>query len=122
MSSELQLGETRIEAAGTGQSRVRPLLDNASMMHDEDAVAREHGREPMGDHDRSAPLHQFRERRGNQRLAFGIKRRGRLVEQEERRVAQDGAGDGDPLALSARKRDTALADRRVEATRQRRNE
>ena len=35
-------------------------------------------------------------------LALGIERAGRLVEQQDRRVAQDGAGERDALALAAR--------------------
>jgi hypothetical protein len=42
----------------------------------------------------------------------------RLVEQQEGRGAQDGAGDRDALALAARQRDAALADHRVEPLRQ----
>ena len=58
------------------------------------------------------------ERGLHQRLALGIERRGRLVEQQQRRVAQDRARDRDALALAARQRDAALADRRVVALRQ----
>ena len=47
----------------------------------------------------------------HQRFALGIERGGRLVEQEQRRLAQNGARDGDALALAARQRDAALADR-----------
>ncbi len=46
----------------------------------------------------------------HQRLAFGVERRGRLVEQQDRRVAQDGAGNRDALALAAGQRHAALAD------------
>ena len=60
--------------------------------------------------------HQVGERGGDLGLAFGVERRGRLVEQQQRRVAQNGARDGDALALAARQRDAALADRRVEAS------
>jgi hypothetical protein len=55
------------------------------------------------------------QRRLHQRLALGIERGGRLVEQQQRRVAQDRARDRDALALAARQRDAALADRRVVA-------
>ena len=64
------------------------------------------------------PLHQPLQRLLHQRLAFGVERRGRLVEQQDRRVAQDGAGDRDALALAARQRHAALADLAVVALRQ----
>ena len=100
---------------------MRALLDDASMIHDEHTAAREHGGEPVGDDKCRAPPHQVRERGLDRGLALGIKRRGRLVEQEKRRVAQNSAGDGDPLALAAREHNAALADRRVESLRQRGN-
>ena len=91
-----------------------PFLDDAALVHHQDAVAGEHGREPVRDHDGGALLHQPRERVLHQRLAFGIERGGRLVEQQERRVAQDRARNGDALALAAGQRDAAFADRGVE--------
>ena len=78
-------------------------------MH-QDAVGLQHGRQAVGDDDGGAALHQMLERRLHQRLAFGVERRGRLVEQQDRRVAQDGAGNGDALALAAGQRHAAFAD------------
>ena len=43
---------------------------------------------------------------------FGIERRGRLVEKQDRGVLQDGARDAEPLALAARELGAALADER----------
>ena len=45
----------------------------------------------------------------NERFAFRIERAGRLIEQQDRRIAQNGAGDGDALALAAGQGDAALA-------------
>ena len=57
--------------------------------------------EPVRDHDDGAadekPLHRCL----HLGLRFGIERAGRLVEQQDRRVAQHGAGEGDALALAA---------------------
>ena len=66
--------------------------------------------------------HQVGKRGGDLGLAFGVERRGGFVEQQQRRVAQDGAGDGDALALAARERDAAFADLGVETLRQRGDE
>ena len=52
------------------------------------------------------------------RSRLGVERRGRLVEQQQRRVAQQGAGDGDALALAAREARAALAEIGVEPLRQ----
>ena len=48
-------------------------------------------------------------------LGLDVERRGRLVQQQDRRVLQEGAGDRDPLALAAGKLDAALADHCGEA-------
>ena len=51
------------------------------------------------------------------RLGLVVERRGRLVEQQDRRVAHDGAGDREALALAAGQGHAVLADRRVVALR-----
>ena len=50
-------------------------------------------------------------------LAFRIERAGRLVEQQDGRIAQDGAGERDALALAAGQRHAALAEPRCVALR-----
>ena len=52
------------------------------------------------------------------RLGFGVERRGRLVEQQDRRVLQHRARDRDALPLPAREPHAVLADQRVVALRQ----
>ena len=46
-------------------------------------------------------------------LGLGVERRGRLVEQQDARVLQDGAGDRDALLLAAGELQAALADHGV---------
>ena len=41
---------------------------------------------------------------GDQRFALGVECAGGFVEQQDRAVGEDGAGDGDALALAARRR------------------
>ncbi len=72
----------------------------------------------MGDHDGGAIFHQPRQRTLHMALAFGVERRGRFVQQQDRRIAQHGAGDGDALALAARQFQAAFADARIVAVRQ----
>ena len=64
------------------------------------------------------PLHQAVERVLHGALALRVERRGRLVEEQDRRVLEDRAGDGDALALAAGQRHAALADLGVVALRQ----
>ena len=93
------------------------LFDDLAAVDDQDAVGADDGGEPMRDHQRRAALHQFGERRLHQRLVAGVERRGRLVEQQHRRVLEDRAGDGEALALAARQRHAALAEHGVVALR-----
>ena len=55
-------------------------------------------------------------------LGAVVERRGGLVEEEHIGPPVEGAGDADPLALPAREAAAALADRRVDAGGQRRDE
>ncbi len=58
----------------------------------------------------------------HQPLVLGVERAGRLVEQQDRRVADQGAGDHQPLALTPGEGAGPLADRGLEALRQSREE
>ena len=71
----------------------------------------------MRDANRGAALHQFVERGLDGAFGFGVERAGGLVQNQNRRVVQDGAGDGDALALAAGKRDALFADDGVKAVR-----
>ena len=51
-------------------------------------------------------------------LGVAVERRGRLVEHQDRRALEDGAGDGDALLLAAGELEAALADLGVVALRQ----
>ena len=53
---ELQLREPRVEPAGGRELLVGAFLDDAAGVHHQDAVAGEHGRQPMRDHQRGALL------------------------------------------------------------------
>ena len=119
---KLQSRQTGIKPALNDQALVRADLDDAALVEHQDAVAGQHGRQPMRDHQRGAALHQPRQRHLHQRLALGVERGGRFVEQQQRGLAKDRPGDGDALALAAGQRDAALADRRVVALRQRTDE
>ena len=69
----------------------------------------------MGDDQRRAPGAQNLQRLLHRVLGFGIERRGRFVEQDDRRVLEKRAGDGDALALAAGKLHAVLAARAVVA-------
>ena len=91
-----------------------PDLDHAPGIHHEDAVGLLDGRKPVRDHERRAVGHQRLELVLDLALEFGVERGRRLVEDQDRRVAQQRTCDRDALALPAREQRAAVADDRVE--------
>jgi hypothetical protein len=72
----------------------------------------------VGDDQRRAVLHDVVQRVLDMALRLGVERRGRLVENQDRRVLQDGAGDGQALALTAREEHAVFSDQGVVGVRQ----
>ncbi len=73
------------------------------------------GGEPVRDDQRRASLAQLGDRLLHVTLGFRIQRRGRLVEQDDRRILDQRARDRDALALAAGQLHAMLADRRIVA-------
>ena len=61
--------------------------------------------------------HQVGKRFLDVHFGFGVEFGSRLIENQNRRILQDSAGDGDALALAAAQTRTAFADHRVVALR-----
>ena len=78
------------------------------------------GREPVGDHDHGAALHQPVEGVLDERLGAGVERRRGLVEHEDRGVGEGGPGQRHELLLAGRQPRAPLAHLRVEPLGQRR--
>ena len=116
---ELEPGEARVEPALRHERVMRAFGDDAAVVEDEDAVGLLHGREPVGHDEHRAAVGQPVHRLLHQPFAFGVERGGRLVQQQDRRVAQDRAGDGDALLLPAREHHAAFAHVGVVALRER---
>ena len=93
------------------------LGDPALVQHN-DEVGVAHRRQAMRDHDGGAVGLQQVEGAANGLLVDRVEMRGRLVEDQDRRILEEGARDRDALALAAAEAGAALADRRVEAIRQ----
>ena len=103
------LGEEFVEAA---------LLDDAAFFEDEDVVHGAEGGEAVGDADDGAVFGEAVDGFLDFGLGLGIERGGGFVEDEDGRVADKGAGDGDALALAAGEALAAFAERRVVALRE----
>ena len=76
----------------------------------------------MGDDDSGALGHQFRESAAQQRLVHRVEMRGRLVQDQDRRVLEEGPGDRHALALPAGKLRAPLAHAGLQPLRQCRDE
>ena len=89
---------------------MRPRLDDAPALEHVNAVSVAHGREAVGDDEAGAADDQLLERALDRRLGFVVDGAGGLVQDQDARVADDGARQGDALALPAGELLAALAD------------
>src|SRR5579883_2132329 len=83
---------------------VGAVLHDAAGVDDEDAVAISDGCEPVRDEDGGPSAEALVERVLDELFAHGVERARRLVEDEDVRIGQERAGDGQALALTARQR------------------
>ena len=90
-----------------------PALDDASCVEHEYLVRVVDRREPVGDGDRRAAAREIVERLLDGPLGLVVERRGCLVEDQHRWVAQHRARDRHALLLAAGEAVAALADLRV---------
>ena len=90
------------------------LDDPAGVEHDDLVGVADRG-QPVGDGDGGAAGRQGVDGLLYGALGAGVEGAGGLVEDEDRRVAQDGAGDGEALLLAAGEAVAALADEGVVA-------
>jgi len=114
---ELQIVEPLIDAALVDQFLVRSHLADASLGQYHDLVGAANGREPVRDDNHGAVLHQVGQGLLNEQLGFGVEVRGSLVQDQNGRVLEQGAGDGDTLALPAAELESAVADDGIVALR-----
>ena len=102
--------QVRVHAAARESCGVRALLHQAALVEDEHLVGVFDRRQPVRDDERRAIGHQVVQRVLDQPLGFGVERGGRLVEDQDRRVAQERACDGQALALAAGQQRAVFAD------------
>ena len=114
---ELQLIELLVSGRGVEQLIVGADGGDAAAFENGDAVGAANGRKPMRDHHHGAVLHQVGQRGLHQGFAFGIERRGGFVQNQDGRVLEDGARDGQALALAAGEPEALFADHRLVALR-----
>ena len=103
----------RIKTVICNQNFVCPLFHDASGLDDIDPVGATDGGQAVGDDQRGAAAHQPGQCILDQAFALGIERRGGFVEDQDGRILEHGAGDGDALPLAAREFGPAVTDVRV---------
>src|SRR5208283_5513571 len=77
-------------------------LHNTPALDNKDLIGASNGRKAVSDNQRRAAMHQMAQALLDQRFGFRIQTRGRLVENQNPGVGQDGAGNRYALSLTAR--------------------
>src|SRR5271166_26134 len=113
LSGELGSGDVVVGAAEREEFAVAAALDDPSAIHNTDLIRLSHRRKSVGNDNGGSALAERPQSVLDRLLGFRIERRGRLIEQDNRRVLEEGAGDRDALALTAGKLHAALAAGRV---------
>ena len=99
LTGKLCLVEARIKPVACQQLCVPAGLDDTAAIEHADQVGTNDGRESVRDDDRRAALHQAAQRRLDLSFGLAVKRRGRLVEQQDRRIPEHRARDCQALPL-----------------------
>ena len=91
----------RITAVAGKEFSMCAFLDDASVFEDNNAICQAHGAETVSDDDGGAPSRRSFERVDDGALGDGIQTTCGLVENQNRCVAQYGAGDCNSLELAS---------------------
>ena len=106
--------ERVVIAALLQQLAVPPLLHDPAVTHDEDEVGVAHGGEAVGDDEGGAAADDRVDCGLDALLRDGVHGGGRLVEDEDLRLGENGAREGDELLFAGGEQIAALADVAVE--------
>ncbi len=112
---QLRSHQVAIRAVARDQLGMPAALRHRAVLQHQDAVGVDHAGQPVCQDQRGAAGHQPIEGLLDHRLVLRVHRGQRFVQHQDRRVAQQRAGDGDALALAARQPRAALADHRLVA-------
>ena len=97
----LQIDQFEIPPSIPQQLIMRPMFDDASLIENVNHIRLLNRAQTMGDGDGRPTLRRSVESRLHDLLRFRVERRRGFVEEEDFRVAEKGAGDGDALLLAA---------------------
>ena len=99
-SDQLCFYQETVSAIACDEFVVGAAFDDFPLAEDEDGVGVADGGKAVGDDETGAAFHETFECFIDKPLAFGAKGGGGFVEQEDAGIGQNGAGDGDALALA----------------------
>src|SRR5205814_808324 len=99
---ELTVVEPVVKTLAAQQLGMAALLDDLARVHYHDRVCLADGRQPVRDDEARPPASQLRHRLLDQDLGARVDVAGCLVEDQDARVGQKGAGDREQLALAGR--------------------
>ena len=116
--TSLDTPQAGVDATRCDQFIVAAMLNELTALENEDAVGVADGGEAVSDDDGCAADSDLFERALDEGLGLVVDRGGGLVEDQDGRVFENGARNGDALALSAGELLSALADDGVVAVRQ----
>src|SRR5438552_4215278 len=107
---QLFLVQIRVITAASEQFVVRAALRDGAFDQDDDLVGVANGGGAVRNQNRGAALQDSAQAVEDALLGLGVDARERVVEDENARIADNGAGDGGALLLPTGKSDAALAD------------
>src|SRR5437660_8203873 len=113
--AELQVVQAAVETVRDEQVVMTAALDDPAFGQHQDEIRMLDRREPVRDDEDGAVRHQPVDGLLHQPLRFGIQRARRLVENQNRRIAQQRPRDRDALALAAAEPRAAFAGQRAVA-------
>ena len=114
----LLVPEAAVDVAAVEQFLVRADVVNAAALEDEDRIRIHQRGEAVRDDNQGAALRDAQQVGVDDRLAVGVERARRLVEDQDARIADQRAGDRETLPLAARQVCRALLDKGLIAARQ----
>src|SRR5690606_467542 len=100
--TELQCGQSGIQATRGNQRGMRATFNDTSMLHHDDAIGALYGCQSMRDDQRGAANHGSFQRPLHQTLGFGIECTGGFVQQQQRWILEQSTCDGNALPLTTR--------------------
>jgi hypothetical protein len=96
----LLIPEMAVDLAASKQFLVRSDVLYPAAFEHQDGVRFHQRRQPMRYHDETASMRNARQVGVDDRLALGVEGAGRLIEDEDARINDERAGNGDPLSLT----------------------